>query len=174
MTEEIPFAKRLLSRMNTAINRDEQVLSNNKRVVAHIQKAMPTIDQTLGGNEASMIAIREAYGLLKEAYGVLEADAEALSETKAELSEAVGALEVSNNLLEQAGFDFKNIQTAFGNDEAWFGNHFPTIKRIVNVVNLDLFEMAFDEEENERFEDIAHAVKRSGKKREARPKVEKE
>lgn len=164
MTMEVPFAKRLLARLSDVANRDEQVLANNKEVVGHIKKAMPIIDQTLEGNEASMIAIREVVGLLKVAYGVLESDAEALSQTKAELKEARDVIETSNKLLEQGGHDLANIQT-FSNDEIWLGDHLPTIKRVVDIVNLQKLEVALDEADQERFVDIAHAVRRSGKKR---------
>lgn len=167
MTMEVPFAKRLLARLGDVANRDEQVLANNKEVAVRIKKAMPIIDQTLGGKEASMIAIREVVGLLKVAYDVIESDAEALSQTKAELNEARDVIEISNKLLEQGGHDLANIRT-FSNDEIWLGDHLETIKRVVDIVNLQKLEVALDEVDKDRFEDFAHAVQRSGQKRQDR------
>jgi len=70
--------------------------------------------------------------------------------------------------LDQAGLDLANIQTFGSNDEIWLGDHLATIKRALTVFNLQKLEVALDELDTERFEDIAHTVRRSGQKRNVR------
>lgn len=152
------FGKRLLSRLGEATDRSDKTLANNQNAVKSLDKVMPIIDKNLEGNQVVLRALREVYS-------ALEGDGEELSTAKGDLQDAKAALEISNNLLEQANFDLDNIKTAFGNDSPWFGNHLPTIKVFTEVLDIPLWEIALDETENERFVDIAHAVQRSGKKR---------
>lgn len=166
MNNEDALGTRLLARLDQATSRNQKVINNNKIAIKQIDKVLPRADKLLGGNSV----ISEAMHLIAD---TLREDGEELSQMNGELLEAKAALEVSNSLLAQAGLDFSNIQT-FAKDEIWLGDHLPTIKRALNVFNLvpkgagdvSLFEQALDSLEKERFEDIAHAVKRSGQKRE--------
>ena len=151
------FGTRLIQRLEKAKGRNQVALENNQMAKERIVKALPILEKDLQGNQIVLAALREIYS-------VLEADGEELQSVYAELKIACDSLETATNLLEQAGFDFANIQT-FSNDEIWLGNHLPTIKRALDVFNISLFEQALDDLEKERFEDIAHAVQRSGQKR---------
>lgn len=151
------FGRRLIGRLEKATDRNKQVLANNEKARESLGKALPIIDKNLQGNQIVLAAMREVYS-------ALEADGEELSTVKADLEEAKARLEISDGLLEQAGYDFANIQQ-FSNDEIWLGDHLPTIKRVVDIVNLQKLEVALDEVDQERFVDFAHAVRRSGKKR---------
>jgi len=152
------FGARLIRRLQAAADRNQQVLEKNQGAKDKLAKVLPILEKDLQGNQIALAAMREVYNLL-------EADAEVRQSTIAELKEARDLLEKSATLLEQAGFDFSNIQQ-FSNDEIWLGDHLPTIKRVVDIVNLQKLEVALDEADKERFEDFAHAVKRSGEKRE--------
>lgn len=152
------FGTRLIKRLEEAANRNQQIRDKNQTAKEKLEKALPVLTRSLKGNQIVLEAIREIYG-------ALEADGEERQSTIVELNEAKDSLEMAVNLLDQAGYDFSNIQQ-FSNDEIWLGDHLPTIKRVVEIVNLQKLETALDEAENERFIDFAHAVKRSGQKRE--------
>ena len=151
------FGTRLIQRLEKAKTRNQQVLNSNRTAKDKLDKILPILSKNLKGNQAIMAAWREIYS-------VLEADGEELQTVYAELKLTCDSLETATNLLEQAGYDFSNIQQ-FSNDEIWLGNHLPTIKRALDVFSISLFEQALDVLEKERFEDIAHAVQRSGQKR---------
>ena len=152
------FGTRLIQRLEEATKRNQQVFDRSESAKAKLAKALPILTKELEGNKIVLAAMREIYN-------ALEADGEELSTVILELKQAKDSLEVATTLLEQAGFDFSNIAT-FSNDEIWLADHLPTIKRVVDIVNLQKLEVALDEVGKERFEDIAHTVKRSGQKRE--------
>jgi len=152
------FGNRLLARLSVATDRNQQVLKKNEKAKEKLSRNLPTLSRVLQGNQVALAAIREVYG-------ALETDGEELQTVIVELKESRDLLDLAKNLLEQADYDFANIQT-FSNDEIWLADHLPTIKRVVAIVNLQKLEVALDEADKERFEDIAHAVKRSGEKRE--------
>lgn len=159
------FGKLLIRRLEKAADRNQGVLDNNKAAVHKLDIVLPILEKDTEGNQIALAAMREVYSLL-------ETDGEIRQSTIAELKEAKDLLQKSATLLEQAGFDFANIQT-ISNDEIWLGEHLPTIKRALEVFSTKpaaegetpLFDQALDSLEPERFEDIAHAVKRSGEKR---------
>lgn len=154
------FGSQLLARLDKATNRNEKVQKNNEQALEKLDRNLPTLNRSLQGNQVALAAIREVYS-------ALEGDGEELQTVIVELKEAKDQLEITKSLLEQAGYDFANIGTAFGGGhDVWIGNHLPTIKKVVDSVDIPLFEIALDEAEKERFEDISHAVMRSGKKRE--------
>lgn len=168
MSDEVAYAARLIARLDEAANRNQQIFNKDQSALDKLNKVLPTLSKRLKGDEVVMAAIREIYSVLEEG-------AEESQSTIVELKEAKDSLEMATNLLKQADYDFANIQT-FSNPEIWLGNHLPTIKRALNIFNLvpfedniSLFEQALDSLEKERFEDIAHAVKRSGQKREKGP-----
>lgn len=152
------FGKRLIGRLDEATNRNKQALAKNEKARQNLSKVLPSITKSLQGNQVVMAAMREIYSSL-------EADGEELSTVIGELEDAKSSLEIATTLLDQANFDFANIST-FANDEIWLGDHLPTIKRVVDIVNLQKLEVALDEADQHRFEDFAHAVRRSGQKRE--------
>jgi hypothetical protein len=151
------FGARLIKRLEQAATRNQQALDNSQGAKEKLAKVLPILERDKQGNQIALAAMREVYSLL-------EADGETRQTTIEELKEAKGLLEKSAALLEQAGFDFDNIRT-ISNDEIWLADHLETIKRVVAIVNLQKLEVALDELEQERFEDFAHAVKRSGEKR---------
>lgn len=161
------FGARLIQRLEEAADRNQQVLRKNEIARDKLEKALPVLTKTLKGNHVILEA-------MKEIYTTLQADGEELSATLIELEQAKDSLQIATKLLTQANYDFSNIQT-FSDDEVWLGNHLPTIRRALEVFsvipqddnNISLFEQALDDLEKERFEDIAHTVKRSGHKREA-------
>lgn len=162
------WGKRFLARMEAAAARDQHILDDIEVAKKKITvKVVPALERDVKGNEIALAAIREVYNLL-------EADGEARQSNIEELKETEVLLEKAATMLEQAGFDFANIKTIAANDDIWLGHHLPTIKQALAVFsitpmddgNISLFEQALDSLEKERFEDIAHAVKRSGEKRE--------
>lgn len=153
------FGAVLIKRLTAAANRNQTTLDNDRAVTRKLDKVIPVLEQDEEGNQIALAAMREVYNLI-------EKDAEANQSTIIELKEAKDLLEKSILLLEQAGFDFANIQT-FSNDEIWLADHLDTIKRVVAIVNLQKLEVALDEADNERFIDFAHTVKRSGDRRQA-------
>lgn len=155
------FGAVLIRRLTAAANRSQTVLDNDRAVTKKLDMVIPVLEKDAEGNQVALAAMREVYNLI-------ERDAEASQSTITELKEAKDLLEKSILLLEQAGFDFDNIRT-FSNDEVWLGDHLDTIKRFVEIVNIQKLEVALDEAAKERFEDIAHAVKRSGEKRQNAP-----
>lgn len=151
------FGARLIQRLNEAVGRNEQIFSQNEKAKQRLKKVLPDLSKNLQGNDVYLRA-------LAEIYSAMQTDGEVLQGNIIELKEAIVSLEFATNLLEQAGYDMANIQT-FSKDEIWLGDHLDTIKRFVEIVNLQKLEVALDEADKERFEDIAHAVKRSGEKR---------
>lgn len=161
------YATRLTRRLDEAAKRNQLIANKDLTALEKLNKVIITSTKGLRGDEAVMAALREIYSILEE-------NAEESQSTIVELKEARDLIEMSCKLLADADFDFANIETAFGADEIWLGNHLPTIKRALNIFNLipqehdvSLFEQALDSLEKERFEDIAHTVKRSGQKRES-------
>lgn len=167
MSDELAYAARLISRLDAAQERNQQISSHNLTALERLDKALPVLSKRLKGDEAIMAVIREVYSVLEEG-------AEESQSTITEIKQARDSLETALNLLKQAGYDISNIQT-FTKDKIWLGNHLPTIKQALEVFNtkpasegeISLFDQALDSLDKERFEDIAHAVKRSGDKRQS-------
>lgn len=122
------FGRRLMARLQEATDRNQQIQSRNERAKEKLNKAMPAIAKSLQGNQVVLAAMREIYG-------ALEADGEELSTAIVELKEARDSLEMALNMLEQADFDFANIQT-LSQDSVWLAEHEPTIKRALEIFNL--------------------------------------
>lgn len=159
------YADRLTRRLDEAASRNQLIADKDLTALEKLNKVIITSTKGLRGDEAVMAVLREVYSILEE-------NAEESQSNIEELKEARDLIQMSCKLLEDADFDFANIETAFGAEEIWLGDHLPTIKRALNVFNLiprdndiSLFEQALDSLDKERFEDIAHTVKRSGKKR---------
>lgn len=159
------FGKRVIARLDIVSARNKKVLDRTEKAKEILSnKVMPIVNKNLKTNEFLK-------GALREIYSVLEEDGEELSQAHLELQETTTSLAAAVKLLEDAGFDFANIQT-ISQENIWLGNHLPTIKRAVEIFDIPLLEIALDESDQERFEDIAHAVQRSGKKRENKPPQE--
>lgn len=165
MSDDEAYATRLIRRLDGAARRNQLIANKDLTALEKLNKVITTSIKGLKGDEAVMAVLREVYSILEE-------NAEESQSTIVELKEARDLIQMSCKLLEDAGFDFANIGTAFGAEDVWLGNHLPTIKLALNIFNLiprdndiSLFEQALDSLDKERFEDIAHAVKRSGQKR---------
>lgn len=159
MSDEVAYAARLIGRLDEAAARNQNISNHNHTALERLDKVLPVLSKRFKGDEAIMAVIREVYSVLEEG-------AEESQSTITEIKQARDSLEIALNLLKQAGYDIANIQT-FSNDEIWLGDHLATIERFVDIVNLQKLEVALDKAKNERFEDIAHAVKRSGEKRQS-------
>jgi hypothetical protein len=165
------YSARLIQRLEEASVRNDQVLRNseiartkNELARAKLSQALPVLSKTFQGNQVILSAIHEIHKALEEDGKELSNAIIELKQVKDLLETATDSLETAIKLLAQAGFDFANIQT-FSKGEVWLGNHLPTIRRAIDVFNIPLLEIALDDADKERFEDIAHAVKRSGEKR---------
>lgn len=162
------FGAILLQRLDKAENRNQQISNHSHTALERLDKVLPVLSKRFKGDEAIMAVIREVYSVLEEG-------AEESQSTITEIKQARDSLDIALNLLKQAGYDIANIQT-FSKDEIWLGDHLPTIKRALEVFNTkpaeqgeeSLFDQALDSLENERFVEIAHAVKRSGEKRQSK------
>ena len=158
MDEDFALGKRLWERLDQRASKNAQVHQRNLEAKNKINDViMPAITRGSKVNQSVLAAIREIYTIIEDGD-------EEQSQTFSELELVRDSLGVAMAMLEEAGFDIANIQT-FSNDEIWLADHLPTIKRMVDIVNLQKLEVALDEAKKERFEDFAHAVKRSGEKR---------
>lgn len=165
MSDELAYADRLIKRLEAAENRNQQISNHSITALEKLDKVLPVLSKRFKGDEAMMALIREVYSVLEEG-------AEESQSTITEIKEARDSLEITINMLKEAGYDFANIQQ-FSNPKIWLGSHLPTIKRALEIFDtqpaaegeIPLFDQALDSLSKERFEDIAHAVKRSGEKR---------
>ncbi len=145
MTDEA-YGARLVQRLEQAADRNRIVLENNRRIKAKLDKALPILTKNLKGNEVVLAAMREVYS-------ALEKDGEELQSTIVELKLARDSLDIAASMLEQAGFDFANIQS-FSKDEIWIAEHSPTIKRALETFNLDKLKVELDSIERNRRQDL--------------------
>jgi hypothetical protein len=130
------FGARLIQRLEEAADRNRQVLDKNVKAKEKMAKTLATLSKTLQGNQVILRALREIYG-------ALEADGEELQATIIELKEAKDCLEIATNLLNQANYDFANIQS-FSKDEVWLAEHPPTIRRALEIFNLNKLKVELD------------------------------
>ena len=166
MDEDFSLGHMVWKRLDERASQNAQAHQRNLEAKNKITDIIiPAVSRGTKVNVAVLAALREIYT-------VIEDGDEEQSQTLGELEEVRGLLEITTTMLEKAGLDIDNIQTIARNDKLWLGNHLPTMKVALNVFNLapqehdvSLFEQALDSLEKERFEDIAHAVKRSGEKR---------
>ena len=166
MDEDFSLGHMVWKRLDERASQNTQAHQRNLEAKNKITDVIiPAVSRGTKVNVAVLAALREIYT-------VIEDGDEEQSQTLGELEEVRGLLEITTTMLEKAGLDIDNIQTIARNDKLWLGNHLPTMKVALNVFNLapqehdvSLFEQALDSLEKERFEDIAHAVKRSGEKR---------
>ncbi len=146
MSKEEALGPRLLARLDEATDRNRQVLQKSERAKEKLGKNLPTLSKVLQGNQIALAAIREVYG-------ALEADGEELQTVIVELKEAKDLLDVAKSLLEQAGFDFANIQV-FSQEQVWLSDHPPTIKRALEIFNLSKVKQALKEIAPTRLEEL--------------------
>lgn len=162
MSDDFALGKRLWDRLDKRASSNTETRRRNLEAKNKITDVIiPAVSRGTKVNQTVLAAIREIYT-------VIEDGDEEQSQTLIELQSVRDTLEITINMLEQAGLDITNIQTIARNDEIWLGDHLATIKRALTVFNLQKLEVALDELDTERFEDIAHTVRRSGQKRNVR------
>ena len=140
------FGARLIQRLDEAADRNRQVLAKNTKAKERLSKTLTSLSKTLQGNQVVLRALREIYS-------ALEADGEELQSTIIELKEAKDCLEIATNLLNQADYDFANIQS-FSKDEVWLAEHPPTIRRALEIFNLDKLKVELDLIDRRRRQDL--------------------
>ena len=167
MSDDFSLGRIVWERLDERVSKNSQAHRRNLEAKNKITDVIiPAVTKGSKVNQTVLAAIREIYT-------VIEDGDEESSQILEELNLVRDSLDITTSLLEQAGLDLPNIQLIAGNDKVWLGNHLPTIKRALEVFNtlpattgdISLFEQALDSLDLERFEEIAHAVKRSGNKR---------
>ena len=162
MADDFSLGHMVWKRLDERASQNAQAHQRNIQAKNKITDVIiPAVSRGSKVNQTVLAAIREIYTVIEEGD-------EEQSQTLIELQSVRDTLEITINMLEQAGLDIANIQTIARNDEIWLGDHLETIKRALTVFNLQKLEVALDELDTERFEDIAHTVRRSGQKRNVR------